>query len=92
MNTSTHNSYQHTRELTLSEIERISGAGPMELATGWAGTAMGALSGGLTGGLRGLAIGGVGGFALGLAMGTAYSLATGSGSGRKPVVDSTKAE
>lgn len=68
----------------------VSAAGAMEMATGWAGTTMGAFTGAFYGGIRGLAVGGIGGFALGAAMGAAYSLAAGSGGGgNKPAVDAT---
>mgnify|MGYP001554080332 CR=1 FL=1 len=78
------------RELSCNEIYCVSGAGPMELATGWVGTTTGAFTGAFYGGLRGIAIGGLGGFVVGAALGAAVSLATGSGSGgKKPTSIST---
>ena len=76
------------RELSSGEINCVSGAGPMELATGWAGTTTGAFTGAFYGGLRGVALGGIGGFVMGAALGAVVSLATGSG-GKKPISLST---
>ena len=64
------------RELTISEVEDVSGGDAMDHSINWASTVGGIAAGAFTGGLRGAAMGGLAGFAVGALLGGIYSMAS----------------
>ena len=64
------------RELTLSEVEDVSGGDAMNTSISWVSTVGGVASGMFSGGVRGAIGGGLAGFAVGALMGAIYSMAS----------------
>ena len=64
------------RELTLSEVEDVSGGDAMNTPISWVSTVGGVASGMFSGGVRGAIGGGLAGFAVGALMGAIYSMAS----------------
>lgn len=64
------------RELTISEVEGVSGGDAMNTSINWVSGVGGVATGMATGGVRGAIGGGVAGFAVGALIGAIYSMAS----------------